>query len=140
MACLRIRVNWELAVRRAAARLRTPERLRLSPCTLSHAGGGSRSTLLNIPKSSYQRHIQPPQCLSDGSYELNYLCANSLANATRSMPQSSYYDQQNRPTAALYRARQPYLIRNIFTGMVLLGFVGGVCMCFQPRISGRASN
>ncbi|KAM0718496.1 hypothetical protein Q7P37_005566 [Cladosporium fusiforme] len=42
------------------------------------------------------------------------------------MPQSSYYDKQNRPTAALYRARQPYLVKNVVTGLVLLGFVGGV--------------
>jgi cytochrome c oxidase assembly factor 3 len=45
----------------------------------------------------------------------------------RSMPQSSYYDKQNRPTAALYRARQPYLAKNIMAGLALLGFVGGVC-------------
>lgn len=43
------------------------------------------------------------------------------------MPQSSYYDKQNRPTAALYRARQPYLVKNTLTGLLLLGFVGGVC-------------
>lgn len=43
------------------------------------------------------------------------------------MPQSSYYDKQNKPTAALYRARQPYLVKNIGTGLVLLGFVGAVC-------------
>jgi hypothetical protein len=49
------------------------------------------------------------------------------ANAIRSMPQSSYYDKQNKPTAALYRARQPYLVKNIGTGLVLLGFVGAVC-------------
>lgn len=42
------------------------------------------------------------------------------------MPQSSYYDKQNKPTAALYRARQPYLVKNIGTGLVLLGFVGAV--------------
>ncbi|KAM0697558.1 hypothetical protein Q7P36_002412 [Cladosporium allicinum] len=42
------------------------------------------------------------------------------------MPQSSYYDKQNRPTAALYRARQPYLAKNIMAGLALLGFVGGV--------------
>ncbi|KAL1583601.1 hypothetical protein WHR41_07743 [Cladosporium halotolerans] len=42
------------------------------------------------------------------------------------MPQSSYYDKQNRPTAALYRARQPYLVKNTLTGLLLLGFVGGV--------------
>ena len=31
----------------------------------------------------------------------------SGADYLRSMPQSSYCDKQNRPTAALYRARQP---------------------------------
>ncbi|KAK6439763.1 hypothetical protein LTR95_004034 [Oleoguttula sp. CCFEE 5521] len=43
------------------------------------------------------------------------------------VPQSSYYDAQNRPTAALYRARQPYLIRNTITGLCIMGFVAGVC-------------
>ncbi|KAK6434164.1 hypothetical protein LTR95_009653 [Oleoguttula sp. CCFEE 5521] len=42
------------------------------------------------------------------------------------VPQSSYYDAQNRPTAALYRARQPYLIRNTITGLCIMGFVAGV--------------
>ncbi|EGP91895.1 unnamed protein product [Zymoseptoria tritici ST99CH_1A5] len=42
------------------------------------------------------------------------------------IPQSSYYDKNNRPSAALYRARQPYLIRNGLTGLALFGFVAGV--------------
>lgn len=52
------------------------------------------------------------------------------------MPQSSYYDKQNRPTAALYRARQPYLVKNVATGLCLLGFVGAVCESI--RSIGRA--
>ncbi|CAK4032038.1 hypothetical protein DOTSEDRAFT_19113 [Lecanosticta acicola] len=42
------------------------------------------------------------------------------------IPQSSYYDKYNRPSAALYRARQPYLVRNAITGVCILGFVAGV--------------
>ncbi|KAM3419118.1 Cytochrome c oxidase assembly factor 3 [Cercospora zeina] len=42
------------------------------------------------------------------------------------LPQSSYYDNRNRPTAALHRARQPYLIKNAVTGLCIFGFVAGV--------------
>lgn len=42
------------------------------------------------------------------------------------IPQSSYYDQHNRPTKALYRARQPYLIKNALTGLCIMGFAVGV--------------
>ncbi|KAK3690787.1 hypothetical protein LTR37_018961 [Vermiconidia calcicola] len=42
------------------------------------------------------------------------------------IPQSSYYDQHNRPAAALYRARQPYLVRNAVTGVCIVGFVAAV--------------
>ncbi|KAI9798867.1 MAG: hypothetical protein M1833_004370 [Piccolia ochrophora] len=41
-------------------------------------------------------------------------------------PQSSYYDKHYRQTAALIRARQPYLIRNILTGTAIFGFAIGV--------------
>ncbi|KAK3072793.1 hypothetical protein LTR53_006165 [Teratosphaeriaceae sp. CCFEE 6253] len=42
------------------------------------------------------------------------------------IPQSSYYDAKNRPGAALYRARQPYLVKNAVTGLFIMGFVAGV--------------
>ncbi|QIW96922.1 hypothetical protein AMS68_002440 [Peltaster fructicola] len=42
------------------------------------------------------------------------------------LPQASYYDAKYRPTAALYRARQPYLIKNAVTGLCIIGFVGAV--------------
>lgn len=67
------------------------------------------------------------KCLSDGTYIRQIYACFIQTNATHSMPQSSYYDKQNRPTAALYRARQPYLVKNTLTGLLLLGFVGGVC-------------
>ncbi|WPG97529.1 Hypothetical protein R9X50_00030600 [Acrodontium crateriforme] len=44
----------------------------------------------------------------------------------RRVPQSSYYDKNNRPSAALYRARQPYLVRNAVTGFAIIGFVAAV--------------
>ncbi|KAL8768694.1 MAG: hypothetical protein Q9209_005112 [Squamulea sp. 1 TL-2023] len=39
------------------------------------------------------------------------------------LPRSSYYTRDNRQTAALIRARQPYLVKNIFTGIGLTAFV-----------------
>ncbi|KAL6720740.1 hypothetical protein ACLMJK_002665 [Lecanora helva] len=42
------------------------------------------------------------------------------------LPRSSYYDKHYRPTAALIRARQPYLVRNIFTGLGICAFTIGV--------------
>ncbi|KAL8657894.1 MAG: hypothetical protein Q9226_001467 [Calogaya cf. arnoldii] len=39
------------------------------------------------------------------------------------LPKSSYYTRDNRQTAALIRARQPYLVKNIFTGIGLGAFV-----------------
>ncbi|KAL8865275.1 MAG: hypothetical protein Q9205_003046 [Flavoplaca limonia] len=39
------------------------------------------------------------------------------------LPRSSYYTRDNRQTAALIRARQPYLVKNIFTGIALSTFV-----------------
>lgn len=43
------------------------------------------------------------------------------------IPKSSYYDKHYRQTAALIRARQPYLVKNIFTGIGLFSFVIAVC-------------
>ncbi|MCJ1324013.1 hypothetical protein MMC10_000675 [Thelotrema lepadinum] len=42
------------------------------------------------------------------------------------LPRSSYYTKDYRQTAALIRARQPYLIKNIFTGAGLFAFAIGV--------------
>ncbi|MCJ1408977.1 hypothetical protein MMC19_003054 [Ptychographa xylographoides] len=42
------------------------------------------------------------------------------------IPRSSYYDKNYRQTAALIRARQPYLIKNIITGTAIFGFAIGV--------------
>ncbi|KAL8795546.1 MAG: hypothetical protein Q9195_001967 [Heterodermia aff. obscurata] len=42
------------------------------------------------------------------------------------IPRSTYYDEHLRQTAALIRARQPYLIKNIITGACVFGFVIGV--------------
>ncbi|CAF9920120.1 hypothetical protein IMSHALPRED_004820 [Imshaugia aleurites] len=42
------------------------------------------------------------------------------------LPRSSYYDKHYRQSPALIRARQPYLVRNIFTGLGLCAFTIGV--------------
>lgn len=45
----------------------------------------------------------------------------------RSLPKSSYYDKDFRATAALIRARRPFLVRNLVTGAGIFGFAIGVC-------------
>ncbi|KAI9842310.1 MAG: hypothetical protein M1838_003179 [Thelocarpon superellum] len=42
------------------------------------------------------------------------------------LPRSSYYDKHYRQSAALIRARRPYLVRNIITGTAIFGFAMGV--------------
>ena len=48
-----------------------------------------------------------------------------------SLPRSTYYDQHNRQAAALMRARQPYLIKNIITGVGLFTFTIGICQSLR---------
>ena len=43
------------------------------------------------------------------------------------VPRSTYYDKHYRQTAALIRARQPYLIKNMVGAVGLFAFVVGVC-------------
>ncbi|KAG9234340.1 hypothetical protein BJ875DRAFT_16475 [Amylocarpus encephaloides] len=42
------------------------------------------------------------------------------------LPRSSYYDEHYKQSAALIRARRPYLIKNAITGIGLFGFCIGV--------------
>ncbi|KAI9728265.1 MAG: hypothetical protein M1834_007758 [Cirrosporium novae-zelandiae] len=42
------------------------------------------------------------------------------------IPRSSYYNKDYRPSAALIRARRPYLIKNIVTGTAIFAFTLGV--------------
>jgi cytochrome c oxidase assembly factor 3 len=42
------------------------------------------------------------------------------------IPRSSYYDKNYRQTAALIRARRPYLVKNALTGLGIFGFCAGV--------------
>ncbi|KAF2435729.1 hypothetical protein EJ08DRAFT_286712 [Tothia fuscella] len=42
------------------------------------------------------------------------------------IPRSSYYDAHSRQSEALLRARRPYLVRNIFTGLGIVAFTVGV--------------
>ena len=50
------------------------------------------------------------------------------------VPRSTYYDKHYRQTAALIRARQQYLVKNIFTGLALCTFIIGVCTFFHLLI------
>lgn len=60
-------------------------------------------------------------------YDLDLPLRSLHANMNTSIPRSTYYDKHYRQSAALIRARRPYLVRNIFTGLGLCGFVIGVC-------------
>ena len=42
-------------------------------------------------------------------------------------PRSTYYDKDYYQTAALIRARQPYLVKNIFTGLAICAFTISIC-------------
>jgi len=42
------------------------------------------------------------------------------------LPKSSYYDKNYYQTAALIRARRPYLIKNAITGLSLFAFTAAV--------------
>lgn len=42
------------------------------------------------------------------------------------LPRSSYYDKHYRQSAALIRARRPYLVKNAITGLAAFGFCIGV--------------
>ncbi|KAH8820322.1 hypothetical protein F5884DRAFT_763610 [Xylogone sp. PMI_703] len=42
------------------------------------------------------------------------------------LPRSSYYDKDYKPSAALIRARRPYLVKNTLTGAGIFAFAIGV--------------
>jgi hypothetical protein len=48
------------------------------------------------------------------------------------LKRSSYYDSDYRQTAALIRARRPYVFKNAFMGLAIGGFAIGVCECPFP--------
>lgn len=96
---------------------------------------GRKSDRINVPRQQLTSVFKSPhhnaqRCLLEGNIELSSRreCTISLIELTLyRLPHSSYYDNRNRPTAALYRARQPYLVRNAITGLAIFGFVAGVC-------------
>lgn len=59
-----------------------------------------------------------------------FLSSLDAADYNPSIPRSSYYTKDYRQTAALIRARQPYLVKNIFTGLGIASFAIGVCKSF----------
>ncbi len=67
------------------------------------------------------------QCQSDGTSQPTDTLHFRHTNTNYRIPSASYYDARNRPGASLYRARQPYLIKNAVTGVVIVAFVAGVC-------------
>jgi hypothetical protein len=56
------------------------------------------------------------------------LSIDGLADKISSIPRSSYYDKNYKQSAALIRARRPYLIKNTLTGLGLFALCMGVCM------------
>lgn len=51
------------------------------------------------------------------------------------LEKSSYYDKNNRQAAALMRARRPYLIKNIVTGLSLFSLTVGIYIYTIKAIS-----
>jgi cytochrome c oxidase assembly factor 3, fungi type len=43
------------------------------------------------------------------------------------LKRSSYYESDYRQSAALIRARRPYLVKNAITGIAITSFAIGVC-------------
>ncbi|KAI4132044.1 MAG: hypothetical protein LQ338_000902 [Usnochroma carphineum] len=53
------------------------------------------------------------------------------------VPRSSYYTKDYRQTAAFIRARQPYLVKNIFTGLGIATFAISTIDAFTLRAVGQ---
>lgn len=51
------------------------------------------------------------------------------------LPRSSYYDENYRASAALLRARQPYLVKNILVGSSLLAVTAGIYLMTFKLVS-----
>ncbi|EAQ93561.1 predicted protein [Chaetomium globosum CBS 148.51] len=49
------------------------------------------------------------------------------------LSRSSYYDNRNRQSAALIRARRPYLVKNAVVGLSISAFAIGICTA-APRL------
>lgn len=72
--------------------------------------------------------LQSSHNIQDGSVSTGLLIRDrNLTNYIPRIPRSSYYDKNYKQSAALIRARRPYLIRNSLTGLGLFAFCMGVC-------------
>lgn len=67
---------------------------------------------LSIDKPRYTDTALPPFTLPSHRYD-----------------QSSYYTRANVQSAALLRARRPYLVKNAIAGIALFGITAGICRC-----------
>lgn len=74
------------------------------------------------------RHIRPP-CLGMLYCDVvnDWLRYNANQFPLSSVEHSSYYDRRMRQSAALIRARRPYLIKNSVLGLGISAFALGVC-------------
>lgn len=59
--------------------------------------------------------------------EMGHLLQITLTDYRSRIPRSSYYDKNYRQSAALIRARRPFLVRNIVTGTAIFAFAISVC-------------
>ena len=50
-------------------------------------------------------------------------------------PLSKYQTPKLTNMPGLQRARKPFIVRNILTGIILVGFVGAVCILFKNKNS-----
>ncbi|KAJ8071136.1 hypothetical protein OCU04_001476 [Sclerotinia nivalis] len=56
------------------------------------------------------------------------------------VPKSSYYDKNYKQSAALIRARRPYLVKNALTGAGIFAFALGVCKYLREHFELAHSN
>ena len=73
------------------------------------------------------KHFEPQHCAVTVFTSLTHILHHSVDH-------SSYYTRANSQSAALLRARRPYLVKNAITGLGVAGIAVGVCTSISPRL------
>jgi hypothetical protein len=82
-----------------------------------------RTRLLSPLRALFNHHNKSPGCRCKCAISRT----RSLVAKKFSLPRSSYYDKNYKQSAALIRARQPFLVKNIATGAAIFAFTISVC-------------
>jgi hypothetical protein len=129
-----------------------PERFNVAGCkatwrprnvTLNFALSASRRASLSLtpqitekatPPRLYHHHRNASNQALDDANVNSTTCAHYTAlTGVCSLKRSSYYDSDYRQSAALIRARRPYLFKNMAVGSAIFVFVIGVCTCMVQK-------